>query len=199
MITSPALQLSPEWYSARAGLPTASNFNRIVTSKGEPSTQQKKYLFQLAGERITGEKEETYQNAHMLRGTELEEEARLLYSITTGLSVETVGLCYPSDKKLIGASPDGLVGYEGGIEVKCPSLAVHAEYLLNNKLPTSYTQQVQGLMFVTDRKWFDFVSYFPGMKILIVRVERDAAFIARLGAELALFCKELDEIVNKIK
>ena len=190
------VQNSPEWFSARCGIPTASNFDKIITAKGEPSKQRTKYLYQLAGERITGIAEETYQNATMLRGIEMEVEARQLYSLITGQDVVEVGFCLAEG---YGASPDGLVAETGCLEVKCPNLATHVGYLLENTLPTDYFQQTQGQLLVTERKWVDFMSYYPWLHPLIIRVNRDEDFIKKLKIELEVFTQELAELVDKIK
>ncbi len=190
-------QGSQQWHACRAGIPSASNFDMIVTSKGEPSKQAQKYMYRLAGERITGIPEETYQNAAMQRGVELEAEARMFYEMTNDCKIEQVGFCLADGGW--GCSPDGLVNGDGLIEIKCPSMAVHVGYLLDGKVPTDYFQQTQGQLLVTGRKWLDFVSYYPAMKPLIVRVERDEVFIGKLEEELEKFVSELEEIVNKIK
>lgn len=192
-------QQSPEWFAARCGIPTASNFDKIVTTKGESSKQYKKYLYQLAGELVAGSREETYQNAAMTRGIELEAEARELYELVTDNSVDTVGICYANEDKKYSCSPDGLIGEDGVLEIKCPLMATHVEYLLKGKLPTTYFQQVQGQLFVTNKKWCDFVSYYPALKPLIVRVERDEEFISKLEVALTNFCNELQEVIKKIK
>ena len=189
-------QRSAEWFSARAGLPTASNFDKIVDTEGKPSKQRKKYLLQLAGEVITGKSEETYQNAAMQRGIEMEAEARSTYEFIVGETVQEVGLCICDG---YGASPDGFVGEDGLIEIKCPMMATHAGYLLAHELPNEYYQQVHGQLLVTGRKWCDFMSFYPGMRPLILRVEPDKAFQKALKVELEVFCAELDDIVNKIK
>lgn len=190
------IQGTPEWFAARCGIPTSSNFDKIITSKGVTSKQRDKYLYTVAGESIIGKAEETYKNDIMLRGQVMEEEARQAYELVTGNEVTQVGLC---THKGAGASPDGLVGDDGTLEIKCPTIGVHISYLLKGTLPTDYFHQVQGQLFVTERKWADFVSYYPGLKTLIVRVERDESFIARLAFELNIFCKELETIVKKIK
>lgn len=189
-------QRSEEWFAIRCGKPTASSFDKIVTAKGEPSKQSQKYLYKTAGEHIAGIAEETYQSAAMLRGIELEEEARNLYEMITGREITQVGFCVEDG---CGCSPDGLVGDDGMIEIKCPIISTHVGYLLDNKLPTDYIQQVQGQLLVTGRKWCDFVSHYPGLKPLIIRVERDEKFIGLLSIELKLFTDNLKEIVNKIK
>lgn len=198
MIVLDVQQGSSEWVQARCGVPTASCFDMIITSKGEPSKQRQKYLYKLAGEKVIGLAEETYKNEVMLRGTDLEEEARKFYQLVTDTLVSTVGFCLSDDLKC-GSSPDGLVEESGGIEIKCPSLAVHVGYLIDNKLPCDYYQQVQGNLLVTGRKWWDFVSYYPGIKPLIVRVEPDHKFQTALKNELNAFAQELDEVVKKIK
>jgi hypothetical protein len=193
------IQGTPEWMAARCGIPTASNFDKIVDTTGKPSKQRTKYLYQLAGERIAGKIEETHQNAAMLRGIEMESEARGLYSLLSGQEVVQVGLCLSEGKAGYGASPDGLIGEDGGVEIKCPLVSTHVSYLLANKLPSDYFQQVQGGLLVTGRKWWDFVSYYPGLRPLLIRVEPDKAFQKALKVELELFVNELDDIVRKIK
>jgi predicted phage-related endonuclease len=199
MITADVIQGSPEWNAARLGIPTASGFDKIITMKGEPSKQALKYMYQLAAERITGVKEETYLNATMQRGIDMEAEARAMYELMTGNEVSVAGVCYPDDKKLYGCSPDGLIGKDGAIEIKCPTSAVHVGYLLDGGLPTEYFQQVQGQLLVTGRKYVDFFSFYPGIKPLLVRVERDEKFIKALMVELEIFCKELDKITERIR
>lgn len=192
-------QLSEEWYKIRCGIPSASNFDKIITTKGESSKQAQKYLYQLAGEYVTGQKEQSYQNAAMLRGIELEQEAKNLYQIINEVVVESVGFCIGEPDIEYGCSPDGLVGDKGLVEIKCPNLATHVGYLLDNKAPTEYFQQMQGQLLVTGREWVDFMSYYPAIRPLIVRVQRDEEFIKKLRIELEVFCTELNKIINKIK
>ncbi len=192
-------QNTPEWFSARCGMPTASNFDKIITTEGKPSKQREKYLHQLAGERIIGKAEETYQNGAMLRGQEMEDEAREAYQFMSGNEVSQVGLCVMEGKTIYAASPDGLVGNDGLVEIKCPIISTQVNYLLKNVLPTEYFQQVQGQLLVTGRKWIDFLSYYPGLKPLLIRVKPDEKFLKALRVELELFCEELDEVVKKIR
>jgi putative phage-type endonuclease len=199
VIVAEVLQGTPEWLAARLGIPTASGFDRIITTKGEPSKQAQKYMYQLAAERITGAKEEGYQNGVMQRGMEMEAEARAMYEFITGNEVKTVGVCYPDEKKAYGCSPDGLVNSDGLVEIKCPTSPVHVAYLLSGELPAEYFQQVQGQLLVTGRKYVDFFSFYPGLKPLPVRVERDEKFIKALMVELEIFVKELDEITERIR
>lgn len=194
MIIENLEQGSPEWFAARVGIPSASVFDKLITSKGALSTSRQKLLYKLAGERVLGEKEEGYINGAMQRGIELEPEARTLFELITDLEVEEVGLCYYDKRKDRSCSPDGLMKTEmKGLEIKCPELATHVEYLIGNKLPTKYFAQVQGSMYITGfKKWF-FMSYFPAMKPFIVEVERDEIWIAKLDKALDGFVVELDE------
>jgi putative phage-type endonuclease len=192
-------QGTPEWIAARRGIPSASNFDMIVTTKGEPSKQRTKYLYKMAGERVSGLTEETYQNDAMKRGMVLESEARNLYEFLTGLTVNQVGFCVTEGDAVYGASPDGFVGDDGLLEIKCPTMAVHVGYLIDNVLPLDYYQQTQGQLLVTGRKWCDFLSYFPGIKPLLIRVMPDARFQESLKIELERFCSELTQIAERIK
>ena len=193
-----AEQRSEEWFAARRGIPSASNFAKIITTKGEPSKQAEKYMFRLAGEKVSGITEETYQSAAMIRGCEMEKEAREFYELIKGATVEEVGFCLTDDGK-VGCSPDGLVGEDGLIEIKDPIASTQVAYLLKGVLPLEYFQQVQGQLYVTGRKWLDFISYYPGLKPLMVRVLPDVKFQVNLDAELKKFCINLDEVVRKIQ
>ena len=188
-------QRSPEWYAARRGVPTASDFDKIVTSTGAPSKQRQKYLYQLAGERLGAVIEDGFQSVAMLAGIEKESEAKAYYELYHA-PIQEVGFCMADG---YGASPDAFVDEDGLLEIKCPIVSTHVEYLLANRLPPDYVQQVQGQLLVTGRQWVDFLSYFPGLNPLLIRVERDKVFIKALKAELKSFCAELDEIVSKLQ
>ena len=199
MITVDCVQGTPEWFAARCGIPSASNFDKIVTSAGAPSKQAEKYMYQLAAERVTGRTEESYSNAAMERGKETEAEARALYEMLRDVKVEQVGVCYPDEKKLCAASPDGLVAKDGLIEIKCPLIYTHVQYLLDGVLPTDYFQQTQGQLYVTGRKWVDFISYYPVIKPFIIRCVRDEKFIKALAVEIEVFNRQLSEITERIR
>lgn len=191
-------QRSPEWYKAKCGIPSASNFSMIVDTSGKPSKQAMKYVYTLAGETLLGYKEETYQSKAMEDGIIREEEARETYEFITGNKVEQVGFC-TNDEGTYGASPDGLVGKDGSTEIKCPMLHTHIGYLLKGILPLDYFQQVQGQLLVTGRKWCDFMSYYPGLKPFIIRVKPDKKFLSMLTGELTLFNEALKIMVEKIR
>ena len=192
------IQRTDEWFKARLTYPTASCFDRIVTTKGIQSKQRVGYMYQLAGEIITGEREQGYQSADMLRGTELEPQARLVYEMENEVEVEQVGFRL-HESGLYGGSCDGLIGDTGMIEIKCPKATTHIDYLENGKMPTTYFQQVQGYLLIYGREWCDFFSYFPGMKCFQIRVYPDLEFHQQLHDELVIFCKELQALVDKVR
>ena len=189
-------QGSPEWLAARLGIPSASMFAKIVTTKGIWSASADAYINQLVAERLTGEREEVFQSHHMLRGTELEPDARDLYSLMSDAEVTEVGFCL-HDTLSAGCSPDGLIGEEGGLEIKAPAPSTHVEYLRGGVLPSKYKQQVMGCLWITGREWWDFVSYHPTMKPLIVRVERDEEYIAALEKCVTKAVNLIEENVEK--
>ncbi len=193
------VQGTPEWLAAKCGVPSSSDFDKIITIDGKVSKQRERYLYQLAGERITKQKEESYQNANMLRGLELEDEARKYYSVITGRQVKTVGFCITEGKAVYGASPDGLVGNNGSVQIKCPLMSTHISYVLAKKLPADYYQQTQGELLVLGRAWLDFISYYPMLKPLLVRVTPDRSFQSKLKKELESFCADLNKIVRQVK
>ena len=189
-------QMSEEWFEIRRGKPSASNFDKIITSTGTPSTQRKKYLYKLVAEKLGGQLEEGYTNYNMQRGIELESSARDMYSRDVKPVVQC-GICLHEEGYL--CSPDGLIDEDGMCQIKCPTSSVHIEYLINQKLPTDYVQQVQGELLVTGRKYNDFLSFYPNLKPLVVRCYRDEVFISRLRAELLKFISELNELTEKLR
>ena len=199
MITLDIEQGTEEWSKARLGIPTASCFDKIVTTKGEPSKQAQKYMWQLAAEKITGMSEDGFRSGWTQRGNDVEAEAREFYELLNNCEVQRVGVCYRNEDKKFSCSPDGLIGEDGGLEIKCPSASVHIGYLLDGKLPTEYFTQVQGNLFITGRQWWDFVSYSPGIKPLIVRVSPDKEFISKLATSLDNFCNELEKITERLR
>lgn len=190
-------QGSPEWHAVRCGIPTASNFDKLVTSTGAPSKQAQGYLYALAAERITGRAVEIPVSAAMEEGSRREEESRLIYEMLREVEVTQVGFCL-DDSGRYGCSPDGLVGDEGCLELKNPLGKTAVEYLLDGRLPPEYAAQVYGQLLVTGRKFVDFCSYYPGLPLFIVRVERNEKFITTLAAALDRFCSDLDDVVARV-
>jgi len=192
-------QRSEQWFSEKAGVPGSSSFDKIATTKGEPSKQRTGYMHQLAAEAITGRIEQGYTNAFMEEGTAREDESRGLYELIKGVTVEQVGFIYPDEEKKYGCSPDGLINRERGLEMKNPLPKTQVAYLLKNELPTDYFQQVQGSLFITGFERWDFMSYSPGLPPLIIPVYRDEPFIKKLKEELDRFCFELAGVIKKLK
>jgi hypothetical protein len=194
-------QKSPEWWSARRGIPTASEFHRIVTpAKGTLSDQADGYICDLISDRLATDDEymaSGYQSDAMANGTALEPAARDWYAFDCDQDVQQVGFCVSDDGRY-GASPDGLIGQDGCLEIKCPQRSTHIKYLLDGGLPTKYKCQCHGVLWVTGRKWLDFMSYCEGLPPLIVRVYRDA-FTESLGRSVIAFCVKLEESIQKIE
>ncbi len=188
-------QGSDEWYRARLGMITASEFHSVLNKKTGRGT----YMMKLAAERLTLMSQDTYSNANMEWGKEHEEEARECYELIMSAEIRQVGFVKHSD--WVGASPDGLIGEDGLIEIKCPNSTTHITNIIKNKMPTTYIPQVQGLLWVTERKWCDFVSYDPRVMcnpLFNVRINRDEDYISNLQAETKKFIKELKEIIAKV-
>ena len=184
-------QGTPEWYAIRAGKPTSSAFEKILSPTGKPSTQAEGYANQLLAEIMTGGAVETWEgNKWSERGNELEGDAVLFYEMQKDLETEKVGFVTNYD---IGCSPDRFIGDDGLLEIKCPAPHTHIKYLLNNKMDSKYIPQVQGQLYVTGRKWCDWMSYHPEMPSVIIRVERDEEYITKLGGALYNFLKTLEE------
>ncbi len=135
--------------------------------------------------------------AAMQNGIDREEEARDLYSFITDNPVKEVGLIYKDDKKLVGASVDGLIGDDGVWECKCPKASTLIGYRIDNKMPSAYIPQVQMQMWVTGREWADFFAYHPDIVNFHIRVQRDEKFITMLSGEVNKFIEKLESELNK--
>lgn len=184
-------QGTPEWFAVRCGVPTASNFAKIITATGKPSTSAQGYMDQLLADYLAGEATDGVEaNYWMERGSELEAQAREAYSIITGAEVEQVGFVTEGDGRW-GCSPDGLIADNGGIEIKCPKASTVVSYYRANKCPADYWPQVQGALWVTGRQWWDFFAYHPSLKPFTVRVERDEEYIGKLDEAVRQFVETM--------
>jgi putative phage-type endonuclease len=197
-------QRSAEWFSARLGKATASKVADIIAkTKSGPSASRANYRAQLVAERLTGAPAETFSNAAMQWGTDTEAEARDAYQVHALCSVIEVGFADHPVIPMSGASPDGLVGDDGLVEIKCPNTATHIDTLLGKKVPAKYQAQIQWQLACTGRAWCDFVSYDPRlpetMRLFAQRVERDDAMIAELEAEVTAFLTEVTETVAALQ
>lgn len=203
MIIHNCEQGTDEWLNLRKGVATCSEFSNIISpALAEESASLPKYAKKLALELVYDKlKEESFKSAAMQAGNELEAKARQLYQEETFNLVSQAGFI-KTDCGNFGYSPDGLVGDEGRIEIKCLEAEAHSEIILNNKMPNDYKCQVQGGLWISEAKWCDFVAYnhyHPTKKLLIFRIYRDEEFIGKLK-ELAQKTIVLrDEILSKIK
>lgn len=190
------IQGSPEWKALRCGKVTASRVTDVVAkTKTGYSASRANYLAQLIAERLTGTPAETYTNAAMQHGVDTEPEARAAYEFYQGATVEQIAFVPHPKIDQAGASPDGLVGGDGLVEIKCPNTATHLETLLGQAVPAKYADQMQFQMACTGRKWCDFVSYdnrMPeNMRLFVRRVHRDDKRIDFLETEIAGFLLEM--------
>lgn len=197
-------QRTEEWYAARLGKVTASRVAEVVAkTKTGYSTSRANYMAELICERLTGMQGASFVNAAMMWGTETEPTARSAYEAMSGSLVVETGFVPHATVDMSGASPDGLVGDDGLVEIKCPITATHIETLLGETVPSKYITQMQWQMACTGRKWCDFVSFDPrmpaNMQLYVKRVKRDDEFIAFLETEVSSFLIELDEKVSKLK
>lgn len=190
-------QNSQEWYEARRGIPTASEFAAIMT-KGrgkDESLTRRTYLNKLAGELLTGEAMEQATTFHMERGKVMEAEARKLYSFMTDLEPQQVGFIRNGSK---GASPDSLIGSDGGLEIKTKMPHLQIDVLRRGILPDDHKAQVHGCMWIAEREWWDFASYWPTLPLFKVRVYRDEQYIKEIAAAVDAFNDELAAVVESI-
>lgn len=191
-------QNSPEWYTARLGIPTASMFKTVmaVGPKGGKSATRVDYLNKLVGEILTGEPMANFVSADMERGKLMEDEARDLYSIMYGIEPQRVGFIRSGDK---GASPDSLLGDKGGLEIKSAAAHIQVERLLADDLPSEHKAQVHGSLWICEREWWDFCSYCPKLPLFVKRVYRDEDYIKSIALAVELFNVELKQTVDYIR
>lgn len=191
---------SPEHMLLRCGRATASEFAAVL-AKGQGKTRAA-YMRRIVAERLTGKPTETYKNGHMERGQEQEPFARLAYEAITGEPVESFAFI-PHRDLMAGCSPDGLVGADGGGEFKCVIPTVQLETVEAGGYPPEHKPQIQGSLWITGRRWWDFCSYSPDMpgklRTYIFRVERDESYILNLAAEVKVFLDEVDKRVAHLK
>ena len=187
-------QGTPEWFAARAGIPTASRFSTVM-AKGEGKTRSE-YMRKLAAEIITGEQVESFSTPHMERGKAMEDEARETYAFINGVEPYQVGFIRNGNK---GASPDSLIGDNAGLEIKTALPHIQIDRLERDRLPPEHKAQVQGSLWISEREWWDFVSYWPRLPMLITRVYRDEPYIKTMSDEIDRFNDEKAALVERIR
>jgi len=186
-------QRTAEWHAARLGIPTASRYGEILTGTGKQSQSAQGYMNELLADRLAGFPVDRLDPTYWMdRGTEMEDRARVAYTFVTGLEVEQVGFVRHGELPT-GGSPDGLIGEDGIIEIKCPKAKTVIAYLRGGKLPTTYIPQVQGYLWLTGRKWADFMAYHPALPPFIVRAQADGEYHAKLEEALRKFCEKMEK------
>jgi putative phage-type endonuclease len=196
-------QRTEEWFAARCGKVTASRVADIIAkTKTGYSASRENYLAQLVCERMTGKPAESYSNAAMQWGTDQEPFARAAYEADKDVLVQEVGFVVHPTIAGAGASPDGLVGDYGLVEIKCPNTATHIQTLLDQKVPDKYNIQMQWQMACTGRQWCDFASFDPrmeeGLQLFIKRVEYHPLYVAELEKEVINFLMDVEDKIRKL-
>ena len=195
-------QGSDEWLSLRLGKVTASRMKDVL-SKGRgtaPSKTAETYMMELLAERLTGESKPFFENDAMKWGTETEPQARFMYELKSGNKVEEVAFIELDES--IGVSPDGLIGDDGMIEIKCPTTITQIKRALTDNYSKDYYEQIQMQLWVAERQWCDFLSFDPRLDVdagyLLQRVERDEDFIADMKEKTALFIIKMNGFYSKL-
>lgn len=191
-------QYSDEWYAARLGIPTASEFHKLFMKglkKGEESKTRRRYMLELVGERMTGQPRETYQSTHMQRGKEMEQEAADYYSYLTDEELEAVGFIRNGKA---GCSPDRLCGKNGMVQFKTMMAPLLLDLHLEGYKNDHECQQL-GELWIAEREWNDLFIFWPGIKPIRHRVYRDEAKIKSLELGVEMFTNEMLELMTKLE
>ena len=183
-------QGSPEWFAARAGIPTASQFSTVMASGrgGAESKTRRTYMLKLAGEIITGDPMDSFSNAHTERGHEMEPEARNFYAFRHDVDPQLIGFIRNGNA---GASPDSLIGENGLLEIKTKLPHLLIDVTLRGEFPTDHKAQCQGQLWIAEREWIDLICYWPKMEPFIARAYRDEEYIKQLARAVDQFNDEL--------
>lgn len=194
-------QYSPEWYAARLGIPTASEFHKLSMrgkKAGEASKTRRRYMLDLIGERMTGQPRETFQSAHMQRGKEMEAQAADFYSFLQDADISTVGFVRNGKA---GCSPDRLVGKNGLLQIKTmlPPLLLDLHLTVSPEDYDEHDHQLYGELWVTEREWIDLLIFYPGVKPFSKRVFRNEMKIKSLELDVEMFTNEMLELMTKLE
>lgn len=201
----PGEQGSVEWLYDRVGFSTASRFKDVMdfTKAGKPGAKRTGYMWELVIERLTGKPQEHFTSTAMQHGIDNEPLARMTYSAHSGNIVEEAGFIKHPSVPMVGGSPDGLIDDDGGCEFKCPYNSQHHLQCWLTGMPEDHIAQVQGLMWITGRQWWDFGSFDARMpeplQLYLQRIERDDEYIAKLEAAVIVFLGEVQAIVDKLQ
>lgn len=192
------------WKAQRMGKVTASRISDMLArTKSGWGAGRANYAAQLVAERLTGTVTEGFRSAEMQWGSDTEADAKLAYAFRSNAEIEPVGFVDHPTLPMAGASPDGLVGADGLIEIKCPLTATHIDILLEGAIPSKYVLQMQWQIACTGRQWCDFVSFDPrmpeSMSLFIRRLVRDDAKIAEIENEVVLFLNDVEATVRALR
>ena len=196
-------QCSEAWFQSRLGRATASRIADVMAkTKSGYSTSRENYMVQLALERITGVQADSYTNAAIQWGRDTEPLARAAYEVHAGVLVEEVGMIEHPRIAMAGASPDGTIGADGLLEIKCPNSATHVNTLRSRRPSGEYITQMQWQLSCTGRAWCDFVSFDPrmpdGLQLFVIRVPRDDDYIVQLEIDVERFLEQVDAMVREL-
>jgi putative phage-type endonuclease len=199
------IQGSDAWFKCRVGKVTASKINEVMAklkSKGE-AAGRKNYRVQLAVERLTGQKAESFTSGPMLWGIDQEPMARNAYMFESGTNVEEIGFIDHPFIPMTGCSPDGTINVDGMIEIKCPNSATHVDWMLAGVVPSEHINQMMWQMECAQRQWCDFVSYDPrlppDLQLFVRRIERDDVLIGEIKSEVIRLLAEVDALVAQLE
>lgn len=191
-------QGSEEWFAARRGIVTASEFSTVMAQGrgGGDSKTRRTYMLKLMGERLTGDPMYHYVNDHMERGHDQEPDARNMYAFQADVEPEPVGFI---KNGVVGCSPDSLIAKDGMLEIKTKLAHLHLDVLLGDCVPSEHLAQIQGQLWVAEREWCDFVSYCPKLPLFVKRVHRDEAYIERIRKAVDVFERELVTLMETVQ
>lgn len=197
-----AQQGSGEWLRERMGQCTASRFKDVLdfTKAGKEGAKRAAYKMECVIARVTGITPQHFVTDAMQWGTDHEPMARMAYESLTGAMVEATGYIPHPTIKMCGGSPDGLIDDDGGVEFKCPNTSTHIKTMLSGEC--EHLPQIQGYLWITGRKWFDFVSYDPrmpqGLRLYVQRINRDEEYILSLSTAVVVFLREVDDMCKRL-
>ena len=191
-------QYSEEYDRLRLGIPTSSNFHKIITPQGKPSKQWREYACVLIAERLLQQKIEFYNSPAMERGLIVEADAVDWYEFDQDATTQRVGFI-TDDNHTLGCSPDRLVGAEGLLEIKAPLPHTQVDYWISGEVSERFRPQLQGQLYISHRSWVDIVCWHDVLPKLVMRVEPDEKFIEALDRELLIFNYFIDRVMEKIR
>lgn len=190
-------QYSDQWDKLRLGIPTSSQFDKIITPTGKESAQWRKYAYGLIAERLTKRRLDAYVSPFMERGLDLEMDAMNEYELQSDVETVPIGFV-TNDAGTIGCSPDRLVGENGLLELKCPAPQTQVGYLLGEELERDYYPQLQGQLFVSEREWVDILAFHPEIRFVVKRMYRDEAYIKQMAILLERVTGFIEESMTQI-